>query len=318
MRIFLTLLGMLAGIGAVIGLAVRYAPITNHSLVIAAVAAPYLMLGAPLAALLLLGARRWLPALVAVVLTALTVAVQLPLYAADDAPSAPVAATVRVLTANLGMGQADPVALTALARQSADVLMVQEMTPEAVAGLEAAGIDQTFPHRVLDPRNVAAGIGLWSRYPLTESARIDGFEMPLLRARLAVPGLAKPVTVASIHFGAPWPQPLDGWRTDIARFPQVLRSLAASGPVIVAGDFNATMMMRPFRALLTDGYRDAGEQAGAGLARTYPNRPPWPAVLGIDHVLLRGCTATSVHPAPLPGSDHRALLATVTIPSAQS
>lgn len=314
MRLVMTLLGVAAAIGAALGVVVHYAPITHQSVVIAAVAAPYLMLGAPLGAILLLGARRWLLAAVAAALTVVAVVVQLPLYTADgDAP--PSAATVRVLTANLGMGEADPVALTALARDSADVLLVQEMTSEAVAGLQAAGIDKTFPHRVLDPRKEASGIGIWSRYPITESATIDGFAMPWLRTRLTVPGLSQDLNVVTIHFGAPWPQPIDGWRSDITRLPDVLRSLGA-GPVIVAGDFNSTMTMRPFRQLLTDGYRDAGEQAGAGLARTYPNRPPWPAVLGIDHVLVRECVATSVRPAPLPGSDHRALLATVQIASA--
>ena len=36
--------------------------------------------------------------------------------------------------------------------------------------------------------------------------------------------------------------------------------------MIVAGDFNSTTDMRPFRALLRNGYRDAAEQSGAGFA----------------------------------------------------
>jgi endonuclease/exonuclease/phosphatase (EEP) superfamily protein YafD len=318
MRLILTLLGVLAGVGAVLALVVRYLPVTNHALVIAAAGAPYLMFGAPLAALLLVGARRWILAVIAVCLTAAAVAVQLPLYVGDGTPP-PAAATVRVLTANLGMGQADPSALAALAEKSADVLLMQEMTPEAARGLSAAGLDGAFPHRLLNPRDVASGIGIWSRYPMSESAPIAGFSLPLLRTRVKVPGVAVDPTVVAVHLGAPWPQAIDGWRDDLARFPDLLRSFAKdSGTVIVAGDFNATMTMSPFRRLLTDGYRDAGEQAGAGLARTYPNRPPWPAVIGIDHVLLRGCVATGAHPADLPGSDHRALLATVQIPAAQS
>jgi endonuclease/exonuclease/phosphatase (EEP) superfamily protein YafD len=318
MRLILTPLGVLAGIGAALAFVVRFLPMTHHVLVVAAVAAPYLMFGAPLAALLLLGARRWLLAVFAVGVTAAAVAVQLPLYIGAGPPP-PGAATVRVLTANLGLGEADSVALTALAEQSADVLLVQEMTPEAATGLSAAGLDRTFPHRVLDPRDVASGIGIWSRYPISESAPIEGFSMPLLRARVQVPGVPVHPTVVAIHLGAPWPQPIDGWRDDLARLPGLLRSVAGdSGAVIVAGDFNATMTMVPFRQLLTDGYHDASEQAGAGLARTYPNKPPWPAVIGIDHVLLRRGTATSVRTTDLPGSDHRGLLATVQLPATQS
>jgi endonuclease/exonuclease/phosphatase (EEP) superfamily protein YafD len=84
--------------------------------------------------------------------------------------------------------------------------------------------------------------------------------------------------------------------------------------VIVAGDFNATMDMRPLRRLLDAGYRDAAEQAGAGLARTYPNRAGRPAILGIDHILLHDCAATTAHTVGLGGSDHRALLATIVFP----
>ena len=43
--------------------------------------------------------------------------------------------SVRVLTANLGLGQADPTAVIALARDTADVLVVQEMTPGLAAAM---------------------------------------------------------------------------------------------------------------------------------------------------------------------------------------
>ena len=63
----------------------------------------------------------------------------------------------------------------------------------------------------------------------------------------------------------------------------------AAGPaaVIVAGDFNSTPDMRQFRDLLTNGYRDAVEQTGAGFAPTFPSRTWHPPLITIDHVLTR-------------------------------
>lgn len=314
LRGVVTLLWLAAAAAVLVGLIARYLPISSHVVLIAASASPYLMLGAPAALALLLIARRWVLSAVAACLTAALVVVQSPLYVGGESTTGS-AVSIRVLTANLGMGKADPEVLTATARQSADVLVVQELTAEAASGLSAAGLDAVFPHRVLDPRPLAAGIGIWSRYPLSESVAIDGYSLPMLKARVQIHGVAVDPTVVAVHIAAPWPQPIDGWQRDMDRYPDLLRSLAAEpGALIVAGDFNATMDMQPFRRLLQAGYRDAVERAGAGLARTYPNRAGRPAVLGIDHILLQDATAIAAHTVDLSGSDHRGLLATIALP----
>jgi endonuclease/exonuclease/phosphatase (EEP) superfamily protein YafD len=124
-------------------------------------------------------------------------------------------------------------------------------------------------------------------------------------------------TVLAVHLAAPWVQPLDRFRDDITRLPATLRELsrgAGAGAVIVAGDFNATIDMQPFRQLLDEGYRDAGEQAGAGLTRTYPSKPWRRPMIGIDHVLVYNCTATAAGTVDVPGSDHRGLATTIELP----
>jgi endonuclease/exonuclease/phosphatase (EEP) superfamily protein YafD len=178
-------------------------------------------------------------------------------------------------------------------------------------------MDARFPYRVLLPARPVGGIGIWSRYPIVNSGRIDGYTLWMVGARIRVPGVAVDTTVLSVHMAGPWPQPIGQWTADMARFPATLRDIAHSagaGAVIVAGDFNATADMAPFRKLLDGGYTDAAAQAGAGLARTFPNRPPWPALLGIDHFLLRNCTPASVHTARVDGTDHLSLLATLRVP----
>jgi hypothetical protein len=61
-----------------------------------------------------------------------------------------------------------------------------------------------------------------------------------------------------------------------------------------------------FRRLLRGGYRDAAEQAGAGLTRTHPaDVPLLPPVFAVDHILTRECAATFVRTLTIPGSDWR-------------
>ena len=183
--------------------------------------------------------------------------IQLPRYVGAKASEVPTV-RVRVMTANLGMGRADPWA-AALARESADVLMLHEMTQEAANGQTSAGVDDMFPHRIIEPREMASGIGMWSRYPIVEAGAIGGFARPMLSGRLRLPGVVFDPTVVAVHFAAPWPQPIGAWRQDIARFPAVLQQLARDGgAVIVAGDLNATLDMLPYRRLLKRGVPGCG------------------------------------------------------------
>ncbi|HEX2212160.1 MAG TPA: endonuclease/exonuclease/phosphatase family protein [Mycobacterium sp.] len=315
-RVWATVLGALAFTVAAAGLVARYLPIRHEVVLVLAAASPYLTV-AGLAAMVLFGvARRWVQTILAACLCLLMLAVLAPRYFGPEKVGVPSLA-VRVVSANLGMGQADARAVVELANASADVLVVQEMTPELASAMSAAGLDATFSHRAIDPRPMAAGIGVWSRHPIVSAAPISGYQMPMLSARIRVPGVRFDPTVLAVHLAAPWVQPLRWFRDDIERFGSTLRELAesaGSGAVIVAGDLNATYDMQPFRALLAEGYRDAAEQAGAGLTRSYPSRPWRRPVVGIDHVLVRNCTATSAYTVEVPASDHRGLATTVDIP----
>lgn len=304
-----------AGVAAV-GLAVRYVPLGRHGTVLLATASPYLTLAAPVAVLLLVLGRRWVLTALAVVLTLAIAVIQVPQYLGPDAVTAQ-SAPVRVFTSNLGMGRGDPAAVVAAAERTADVVVIQELTQEAADGLIAAGLENTFGHRIFDPEPMAGGLGIWSRFPLTDSAHVLGYSMVMLRSRIHVPDVAVPPVLVGVHFAAPWPQPIESWRNDMAKFPTMLRELAdeaGPGAVIVAGDFNATHDMLPFRELLATGYRDAAEQAGGGLVRTFPVGPRRVPAVGIDHVLLRNADATAVRTELVPEADHMALVADIAVP----
>lgn len=304
----LTYTGAIALGAAIVGLAVRWIPIVNRLLLALAAAVPYLVLGAPVAAALFGTVGNWPLAAVAVAITVAAAVVQIPLFRRAKAPSG---TALRFLSANLRYGRAEAEPVVRYAEESADIVALQELTPAALARLEAAGLDRLFPYRALREMDEPGGVGIWSRYPITDIRIDDGFWLGMLAVTVQIPGAGSATTVMTVHLSAPWPDPLQGWRDDLARLADTLlkAAQASSGPVLLAGDLNATPDMREFRRLLRQGYQDAGAQAGAGVVRTHPADIVAPPVFAVDHILTRGYVATSVRTLQVPGSDHRALLA---------
>lgn len=278
-------------------LIVRHIEITNHATLILAVFSPYLLLAIPIVGAVHLLRRRWIPAASAGLASVVLAAVLLPHPMPGTEGS-----EVRVMTANLLQGNADARAVVDLARDHADVVSLQELTPESLKRLSANGIDAAFPYRITKALEGGSGAGLWSRHPLQETGAAT--EANPITARVNVSGSP---TVAVVHLSAPWPWPIDWWRNDIAQVTSTLDHL--SGPVIVAGDFNSTRDMAQFRHILDNGFRDADL-----VAPTYPADSWVPPLLPIDHILTRGASSSDPWTAAIPGSDHRALLATIQVP----
>jgi endonuclease/exonuclease/phosphatase (EEP) superfamily protein YafD len=315
-RMLATVVGVLALALAAVGLVARYLPISNEAVLIVAALSPFLAAAGVAAMILFAVVRRWVLTIVAAVLCAVMLLVLMPRFLGPEKSTVPTV-SVRVLTANLSLGEADPKSVVALARDTADVLVAQEMNPELIEAMSAAGLDTVMPNRTVDPSRNSQGIGIWSRYPIVDSQAVTGYQLAMRTARVQVPGVRIAPTVLAVHLAAPWVQSLQHFRDDIALFPTTLQAAArnaGSGAVIVAGDLNSTYDMRPFRRLLDEGYRDAAEEAGAGLTLSFPNQSWYPPVIGIDHVLVRNCTAAEAQTVPVPGSDHRGLHTVIEIP----
>lgn len=298
---------------AAAALAARYMPVANHTILIIGALSPYLMISASVAAvLLLLNQRRW-PAVMALLLFAAAVIVQVPQFLGSGRPPRD-SIPIRVLTANLYDGNAEPESVAIAAREHADVLVVQELSPKLARTLSERYLKADFRYQVLKPGNYAVGVGIWSRYPIVQSSLITKFVLGALTATVRPPDAAD-VVVASVHVVGPWPQQVDGWREEIAALHETLEHLAAAagpGAAIVAGDLNATADLKPFRQLLDTGFRDAGAQFG--FAATWPANMPVPPLIRIDHILTFNSTATNAHTVRIAGSDHMALGATVHVP----
>lgn len=314
MRTATLVIGIAGILCAALGLTARQLSINHHVTLALAAFSPYLVVAAPVSTVLLAATRRWLTATAAIALTALGVATQLPLVRGTTPPQN--SAPVRILTANVLEGQASPKDLLQLATHAADVLVIEELSDGLTATLGDAGITHEFPYQAIEPGDHGAGVGIWSRYPITRSTRIAGYRLTMLTADIKTPGAAQDATVVAVHLPGPWPQPISGWRDELQQLPTTLATIAgaANGSVIAAGDFNATWDMAPFRSLLTNGYHDAAEQSGAGLIRTFPADSWLPPLIGIDHILTYRSTATDVAAVRIQDSDHLGLLATVHIP----
>jgi endonuclease/exonuclease/phosphatase (EEP) superfamily protein YafD len=255
--------------------------------------------------------RQRAAALAAAVLAAVLVVSVAP--RALGGPSDAAGPRLTVVSANMRFGGASAEALVALVRRSrADVLSVQELTPSLVQELDAAGLAELLPERVLDARPRGQGIGLFSRLPLAPGSAPGERRNPLAVASAQVPG-GPAVELVAVHVPPPLRPPrLDWWHDDMRALP----AATPDGTVrILAGDFNATLDHAELRRVLDSGYEDAAAEVGAGLKATWPDGRRFPPPVAIDHVLADerlGVRAFSVH--PIPGTDHRAVVAELVLP----
>ncbi|MFT7024375.1 MAG: endonuclease/exonuclease/phosphatase (EEP) superfamily protein YafD [Rhodococcus sp. (in: high G+C Gram-positive bacteria)] len=219
-----------------------------------------------------------------------------------------------VLHANILLGGADADAIVALLeRHRPDVLTVVELTPSAHERLLAAGLAEHLPYSFVSPAGGGEGSGIYSRHPLDDVMRHDGYAAEQLSARVEVPGGPTPLVFA-LHPVPPWPRSPQGWVRELASIRQMLAKIPAEdGPVIVGGDFNATFDHKLYRNLLTGSYRDAAIEVGAGHLATYHADMRIPPLIAIDHILVRGAAVTEVGTVDLPGSDHRGLRAALLL-----
>jgi endonuclease/exonuclease/phosphatase (EEP) superfamily protein YafD len=270
---------------------------------------PYVALTSPLPLVAALLLRRRLTAAVAGVSALAHALAVAPRAVAGGEPDAR-GPRLTVMTANVYEGHGDARALMALVRRyHVDVLSLQELTPAELARLDAAGADRELPQRVAEPRDGASGTGLLARVPLEAVPSADAGEHAQPAAQLGDP----PVVVTAVHPAPPLSRAReDDWAHALDALPGAERSRLR----ILAGDFNATLDHRALRGVLGRGYADAADRAGAGLRATWPALPRRSLPITIDHVLIdRRIRVEAVHVAAVPGSDHRAVVVTLRLPT---
>jgi endonuclease/exonuclease/phosphatase (EEP) superfamily protein YafD len=273
---------------------------------------PYVVLAGVLVSGIALALRNWPAAAVALLATALLVAAVLPRALGAPATARPGEAELRLLSANVHRGTAEPQQIVGLVDElEVEVLAIQELTPEFAHALREAGLRRRLPNAVLSVDPSAAGAGIYSRLPVESlgaaSEAESGFRMPraLVRARGG-----RPIRLVAVH---PEPPTVDAasWRSGLEGLPS-----AGSGPPwVLAGDFNATLDHAELRDVLDRGYFDGGDATGMGLEPTWPSGRRLPPLITIDHVLAdRRLDFLDFDVLDLRGSDHRAVFAVIGVP----
>lgn len=221
---------------------------------------------------------------------------------------------LQVMTMNLFRGAADPSAVVETAAlERVDVLVLQEVTPEALRELEEFGLSEAYPYRAGEPQEGVRGTMAFATYRIRAVQRLEtefdswSFDVVLPRGLLRV---------YAVHAQPPFGE-ANGWRADLA----VMAKAAEKDRELdlLVGDLNATPDHAEFRKLIDFDLRSAAERSNAGWQPTWPDNGEktygWftmPRLVQIDHVLVgRSMTATSTETFSIKGSDHRALVAEV-------
>ncbi|WP_440582007.1 endonuclease/exonuclease/phosphatase family protein [Streptomyces flavofungini] len=254
---------------------------------------PWLGLSVPLL-LLLAAVRRSRPAAVAVLVPAVIWTV---LFAGAMTDKGGTGGDLTVLSHNVSeTNRAPRQTARALIASGADLLALQEMSPEAIPQYQRA-LAKSHPYH-----EVHGGVGLWSTLPLHGGRTVPIMPWPrALRATVDTP--KGPLAVYVAHLASVRLAP-DGFATRLRneagdRLAAAVRSERASR-VVVAGDLNGSADDTALRPL-TERLRSTQEEAGAGLGLTWPAGFP---LVRIDQILVRGVTPVSSWTLPRTASDH--------------
>lgn len=272
---------------------------------------PYAVAACFLLALVTFALRRRVLALFPLVIALSLTALLGPRYFSEEQPPAS-GARLRIMAANLYLGNGDARAIVNLVRQQQiDVLALPELTPTAVSALDRAGLAELLPYRVFDDRPGGDGSGIAANVPLRRLSLMPDTLLSQPSAVIDLPG-RDDVELTAVHVQPPlYDEDVPNWRAELDLLPP---STPNDRVRILAGDFNATLDHGPFRELVDRGYADAGEETGEGLDPTWASLPTGPP-LTIDHIVVDNrCAISSYAVHDVPGSDHNAVVAEVVLP----
>ncbi len=219
---------------------------------------------------------------------------------------------VRILTANLRSGRADPVALAAIIEElEVDVACVQELGPRL-----AQTLAKILPAGKLGPNEINRGLGIACRH----EALVEHFSLPARDgwvARLSPANwrqLSEPIEIVNVHILGPhtWPY-FPRRHTRRGQLSGLLRFLGEQPhvPRAILGDFNASPVWPVYRRLaaqLTDSVV-ATRRSRFHRSATWPHLPAigLAGLIRIDHCFLSNLSALDARVVPIPGSDHLGL-----------
>ncbi|MFI1012510.1 endonuclease/exonuclease/phosphatase family protein [Streptomyces sp. NPDC020965] len=213
-----------------------------------------------------------------------------------------------VATHNVNAENPDPAGTAKeVAASGADVLALQELAQGEVATYRAALADTYKYHAVLGT------VGLWSKYPMTDTAPVAirlGWTRAMRstvqtpKGEVAVYVAHMPSVRVKMHAGFTANQ-----RDDSADALGEAIAREGVGKVVLLGDLNGTMNDRALNAI-TSQMRSTQGAAGNGFGFSWPASFP---MARIDQILVRGVEPVSSWSLPRTDSDHLPLAARVEL-----
>ncbi len=300
----------LLGIGCVLS---RWLPLDTPPLVVAAALTPAVVPVAAITGLAAVWRRRPVLAWVSGVCLLVSGTVIMPRLPARGHHAPPAGVPLTLVTANVYHRTQDVRgAVATVMSQGADFILLQEVSPAFVTVLEERAGSAGYAWTVVAPDWGSTGLAVLSRHPVVGQRRLSLHGQPLLEVDVSVARTV--VRLFDVHIEGPvTPAATGRWRAQLDALRPYLD--ASPGPLIAAGDFNATLDHRPFRRLLRGGRQDvAAHRAGPWLATWSERIPLLPPLLQLDHVVTSSVLVpVGLRARTCPGSDHRLLAASIVM-----
>jgi endonuclease/exonuclease/phosphatase (EEP) superfamily protein YafD len=231
------------------------------------------------------------------------------LWWGGTANAAPGGVPVRVMSANvLAQNRTPEKLLDAVRAADPDLVVLVDARQRRWRPVLSA-LASSYPYQAPHAWRERPPVVLFSRHPIVAEkvVRPPRGRRPYLVAEIAVGD--RTVLVAGVHPSSPSatePRDTRQRNRELDHIAEIAGE--ADRPVIVAGDFNTTPWSPYFEDLVAAaGLRNAA--LGHGYVGTWPTWF-WPALIPIDHVLLKGpLAATTVRRGPGIGSDHFPIIA---------
>ena len=222
----------------------------------------------------------------------------------------------RIMTLNTCNGQASAEEIVRICReQNVEILCLQEIGGTMLDDLAEAGIYEILPYRVVS--DAASQVDNGGKNGIWCAAEVSNVTTNLVDiATSAMPAVditmgSTEIRVVSVHPNSPVRGAQDLWSKGL----ESIQSLGGyAHNYLLMGDFNSTWDHARFRELLGTSFVDAGEQAGEGFHMTYPSNSKIPSLIEIDHIVYSrdsGIAVSDLQAIEVPGTDHKALLATL-------
>lgn len=297
--------------------ALRWVDTTLQPVIVLQSLGPFVVIGLSLLLVATLLARRWWMLVPVGLCAGVAWALALPGFFASTV-KAPVEVTVMAANLHIGQGSADQV-MAAVRAQNVDVLVLTEVTPDALERLDEAGLNRWLPRQTgAAHADASTGTMILTRLGMTVvSGTADPAieQTPSLQPEVVLEVGNTPVRLKAVHPLAPVAGATHQWRAGLRALDRWKTGLPGDEALLIAGDFNASAGNPGFRQVAT-GLVDAQTAAGLGWIRTWPvvghRMPPFVA---LDHVLSRGLSVVDAGQVAFHGSDHFLVWAKYALPS---